>query len=171
MSLPDKVQANTHIPVPTNKKHLRSFVGVIHYYRDMWKHRSDILTPLTKITFKHATWNWTKEYWKAFANMKKSISRETLLEYPNFSKPFVIHTDASKAQLGAVLTLDNKPIAFYSRMLSPAQVNYTTTERELLFIVETLKELRNILLERQIKVCTYDKNLTHKSFHTERVMR
>ena len=46
MPLPDKVQAIKHIAVPTNKKQLRSFIGVINYYRDMWKHRSDILTPL-----------------------------------------------------------------------------------------------------------------------------
>ena len=56
--------------------------------------------------------------------------------------------DASKVQLGEVINQDNKPIAFYSRKLNPAQVNYTTTERELLSIVETLKDLRNILLGR-----------------------
>ena len=137
----------------------------------MWKHRSDILTPLTKMTSKQATWNWTEEHQKAFEHMKKSISRETLLVYPNFSKPFVIHTDASKVQLGAVISQDNKPIAFYSRKLNPAQVNYTTTEQELLSIVETLKEFRNILLGQQIKVYTDHKNLTYKSFNTEQVMR
>ena len=103
--------------------------------------------------------------------MKKSISRETLLVYPDFNKPFVIHTDASKVQLGAVISQNNKPIAFYSRKLNPAQVNYTTTERELLSIVETLKEFRNILLGQQIKVYTDHQNLTYKAFNTERVMR
>ena len=81
--------------------------------------------------------------------MKKSISRETLLVYPSFSKPFENHKDASKVHLGAVISQDNKPIAFYSRELNPAQVNYTSTERELLSIVETLKELRIILLGQQ----------------------
>ena len=64
---------------------------------------------------------------------------------------------------------DNKPIAFYSS--NPARVNYTTTERELLSIVEILKEFRNIFLGQQIKVYTEHKNLTYKSFNTERVMR
>ena len=100
--------------------------------------------------------------------MKKSISRETSLVYPNFSKLFVIHTDASKVQLGAVISQDNKPIAFYSRKLNPAQVNYTTIERELLSIVETLKELRNTLLARSTN---NHKNLPYQSFTTERVMR
>ena len=64
---------------------------------------------------------------------------------------FVIHMDASKVQLGAVIGQDNKPIAFYDRKLHHAQVNYTTTERELLSIVDTLKKLRNILFGQQIK--------------------
>jgi RNase H-like domain found in reverse transcriptase len=63
------------------------------------------------------------------------------------------------------------PIAFYSRKLNPAQTRYTTTERELLSIVETLKEFRNILLGYPLVVCTDHKNLTCKKFNTERVMR
>ena len=74
------------------------------------------------------------------------MSKEILLRYPNFSKEFEIHTDASKAQLGAVIAQDGKPIAFYSRRLTDTQTRYTTTERELLAIVETLKEFRNILV-------------------------
>jgi hypothetical protein len=103
--------------------------------------------------------------------MKRIISRETLLTYPDFTTPFIIHTDASHSQLGAVISQDNKPIAFYSRKLNPAQTRYTTTERELLSIVETLKEFRNILLGQQIKVYTDHKNLTYVNFNVERVMR
>ena len=66
---------------------------------------------------------------------------------------------------------NNHPIAFYSRKLNPAQTRYTTTERELLAIVETLKEFRNILLGQQIRVFTDHQNLTYKAFNTERVMQ
>ena len=69
-----------------------------------------------------------------------------LLSYPNFNKPFDIHTDASNLQLGAVFRQNGKPIAFYSRKLNPAQTRYTTTEKDLLTIVETLKEFKNIML-------------------------
>ena len=137
----------------------------------MLKHRSDILTPLSAMTSKQAKWNWDTKCQKAFDSIKKIVSRETLLSYPNFNEPFDIHTDASKLQLGAVISQKGKPIAFYSRKLNPAQVNYTTTERELLSIVETLKEFRNILLGQSIRVHTDHKNLTYKTFNTERVMR
>jgi len=96
---------------------------------------------------------------KSFSNDQKVMSKEVLLAYPNFTKEFHIHTDASKAQLGAVISQEGKPIAFSSRKLSPAHTRYPTTERELLAIVETLKELQNILLGQQIVVCTDHKNL------------
>ena len=72
---------------------------------------------------------------------------------------------------GMYVFLHNKPIAFYSRKLNDAQTRYTTTERELLSIVETLKEFRNILLGYPIVVYTDHKNLTCANFNTERVMR
>jgi len=103
--------------------------------------------------------------------MKRIIARETLLAFPNFNEPFHIYTDASKAQLGAVITQKDKPIAFYSRKLNPAQTRYTTTERELLSIVETFKEFKPILLGQQLIVHTDHLNLTYKKFNTDRVMR
>jgi hypothetical protein len=62
-------------------------------------------------------------------------------------------------------------VAFYSRKLQAAQTRYTTTERELLSIVETLKEFQNILLGQKIKAHTDHENLTYKHFNSDRVMR
>ena len=72
----------------------------------MWKHTSDIFTPLTKLTSQQVTWDWAKKHQKAFEHMIKFISRETLLVHTNFSTPFVIHTDASKVQVQAVISQD-----------------------------------------------------------------
>ncbi len=91
--------------------------------------------------------------------------------YPNFSKEFHIHTDASKIQLGAVITQEGRTIAFYSRKLDAAQTCYTTTERELLSIVEVLEEFRNILLGQRIVVHTDHKDLTYKTLNSEYVYR
>ena len=94
-----------------------------------------------------------------------------LLTDPNFNDTFDIHTYTSHTQLGAVISQNGHPIAFYSCKLNEAQTRYTTTERELLNIVETLKEFRNILLGFKIRVYTDHKNLTYANFNAECVMR
>jgi hypothetical protein len=169
--LPKKIAAIQNLAPPTTVRELRRFIGLINYYRDMWIRRSEVLTPLTALVSKNAKWQWTDVEQDAFDTMKRIISREVLLSYPDFSKTFVIHTDASNTQLGAVISQDNRPIAFYSRKLNLAQTRYTTTERELLAIVETLKEFRNILLGQRIQIHTDHRNLTYKNFNTERVLR
>jgi hypothetical protein len=137
----------------------------------MWCKRAHILAPLSKLTSTKVPWKWTLEHQHAFDEMKKIMAQETILAYPDFSKPFHIHADASKVQLGSCISQDGKPIAFYSRKLLDAQTRYTTTERELLSIVETLKEFRTILLGQQIIIYTDHKNLESKSLTSDRVMR
>ena len=83
--------------------------------------------------------------------------------YPYFSRPFEIHTDASDYQLGAVISQNNKHIMFYSHKLNAVQKRYATIEKELLAIVETLKEFKNILLGQDIKFYTDHKNITYKT--------
>ena len=169
--LSKKVQAILDIAQPKTKKQLRSFIGIVNYYRDAWIRRSHILTPLTQLTGKNTKWEWKEEHTEAFNAIKRVVAKETLLAYPAFSKTFEIHTDASDYQLGAVISQEGKPIAFFSRKLTQAQRNMTVTEKELLAIVETLKEFRNILLGHEIIVYTDHKNLTYKVFNTQRVMR
>ena len=169
--IPKKVQAIVNLEPPKTRREVRKFIGMVNFYRDMWRKRSALLAPLTRLVSKNAKFAWTDVEQKAFDDIKRVLGRETLLAYPQFDKPFVIHTDASNTQLGAVISQEGQPIAFYSRKLSPAQQRYTTTEQELLSIVETLKEFRNILLGHQITVYTDHRNLTYKNFNTNRVMR
>ena len=137
----------------------------------MWRGRSDALAPLTALTSNTAKWQWTAQHQQAFERLKTIVTKDVLLRFPDFAKPFDIYMDASDHQLGAVITQDNQPIAFYSRKLNDAQKRYTTTERELLAIVETLKEFRPILWGQRIRVFTDHKNLTCKNFNTDRVLR
>ena len=109
----------------------------------MWKGRSTLIAPLTEISGRNSTFEWSERQEKAFHAIKAKVAEEALLTYPDFNKPFELHTDASDYQLGGVVSQDGKPIAFYSRKLNPAQKNYTTTEKELLAITETLKEYKN----------------------------
>jgi hypothetical protein len=81
------------------------------------------------MTSKNIKFNWMVEHQKAFENIKKIICKEVMLTFPDFYKPFHIYTDASDKQLGAVITQDEKHIAFYSRKLNSAQHRYTTGEQ------------------------------------------
>jgi hypothetical protein len=83
-----------------------------------------------------------------------------VLAYPDFLKPFEIYTNTSTKQLGAVITQENRPIAFFSWKLSGAQSKYTVTKLKLLAIVETLKEFNRMLWGQRINVYTNHKNLT-----------
>ena len=126
---------------------------------------------LTELTSKKVKFQWQEKHTTAFNNMKQILAREVILAFPDFNKPFHIFTDASDTQLGAVITQENKPIAFYSKKLNPAQTRYTTTEKELLSIVATCKEFRTILLGQQLIIHTDHENLTYKNFNSDRVMR
>ena len=164
---PKKVQAIIDMQRPTTKTEVRHFLGMINYYPDLWPRRSELCAPLSKLTQGckkgSVVQEWNDGCENAFISLKKLIAQETLLAYPNFNKKFTIHTDASDFQLGAVILQDGKPLAFYSRKLTSAQRNYTTTEKELLSIVETLKEFRNIFLGYEIEIFTDHKNLSYES--------
>ncbi len=167
----DKVRAMQDIAPPKTRKQLRSFIGFINYYRDMWKHRSGTISPLSRMTSKTTPFKWGEEQQKAFEDIKAIIARDVMLSYPDFSKVFHVYADASQTQLGATIVQDEKPIAFWSRKLTPAQTRYTVTEKELLSLVEVLKEFRNILLGQRLILHTDHQNLTYSKFNTDRVMR
>jgi RNase H-like domain found in reverse transcriptase len=93
------------------------------------------------------------------------------LAHPDFSEPFGGYTDAIYSQLGAAICQNEKPIAFYSCKLNPAQAWYTTTEHEIFAIVETLRKFCNILLGHKIRIFTDLQNLTSNNFNTECVMQ
>ena len=81
---------------PTNTiKKVRMFVGLVHYYRDMWVKRSHILQHLTSIASTKVTFKWTDDKKKVFDKIKRIVARDTLLIYPYFNKRFDIHIDAS----------------------------------------------------------------------------
>ena len=100
MPLPDKVEDLNNISISMTMKQLRSFIGLINYYRDMWNHGSSILTPSLSMTSKQAKW-----YWNVFDTIKKLVSRESL-HFP----------------IQILINQDDKPIAFCSRKLNLAQV-------------------------------------------------
>ncbi len=89
--------------------------------------------------------HWNEVHQRAFDHIKATIAKDVVLAYPDYSKVFEIYTDASSKQLGAVITQDNRPVAFFSWKLSDTQRKHSVTKIELLAIVETLKELKGML--------------------------
>jgi hypothetical protein len=149
---PQKVQAILALNPPNNVKELQQFLGMVQYYRDMWAKHSKMLAPLTylvgecgetKATKKNGTkkkpWRWESIHQQVFDNVKATITKEVVLAYPDFTKPFKIYTDASTMQFRAVITQGNRPIAFFSRKLSKVQSKFSVAKIELLAIVEILK--------------------------------
>jgi hypothetical protein len=128
---PKMVQAILTLNLPNNVKELQRFLGMVQYYRDMWQKRSEMLAPLTNLVgecgetktpkknkTKKKPWQWESIHQQAFDNIKATITKEVVLAYQDFTKPFKIYTDASTMQLGSVITQSNRPIVFFSRKLS-----------------------------------------------------
>ena len=177
-----KIQGILDMTPPKDLGQLRSFLGMVTHYRDMWPRRSHILAPLTDL-LGTKTFQWGAAQDESFKKMKAIIARDTLLAYPDHNKTFHIETDASDYQLGGRIfqcvkdpvsgKSKEQDIAFYTRKLNSAQKNYTTIEKELLSIVEVLKEFRATLLGARIEIYTDHKNLTYKmsQYTTQRVLR
>jgi hypothetical protein len=144
---------------------------MVQYYCDLWARQSDMLTPLTSLVgecgqtkttkakgTKKVPWHRDEVHQRAFHHVKATIAKDVVLAYPDHSKVFKIYTDISSKQLGAVITQDNRPIAFFSWKLSNTQRKYSITKIELLAIVKTLKEFKGMLWGQNIKVFTNHAN-------------
>jgi hypothetical protein len=143
---PKKIQAIVEYPVPKTVKDIRSFIGLAGYYRRHVLNFAKFAQPLTNLTKKNVPFNWTEEQQKAFEELKRILSTEPLLIYPDFSQPFIVACDASTKALGAVLSQirdgEEKPVAYCSRQLNSAEMKYSVTKLELLAFLFATKQFR-----------------------------
>ena len=103
--------------------------------------------------------------------MKAIIVADAINAFPDYFITFHVYTDASDLQPGATIIQRAKPISYYRKKLTPAQQNYTTTEKELLACVQKFKEYITMLTGDQIILYTDHKNLTFKTFSVQRILR
>lgn len=147
---------------------------MIIFYQDLLEIRAHHLAPVMELTkIKKGPIVWSEEANTAFEAIKKIVAEDAMLHYPNCNQPFRIHTDASDYQMGAIISQNGRPVAFWSKKISTFQKKYPMTDQELLAIVECLKQYKVMLFGKRITVWIDHKHLTFKNTeHTsDRVLR
>ncbi|CAB0036585.1 unnamed protein product [Trichogramma brassicae] len=118
--------------------------GLFQFTRD-----AELKLPLLRLTRKSVEWAWTEEQQNAFEALKQALTQAPVLARPDFTKPFIVQTDASAYAIGGVLTQvfddGEHPIVYVSRVLAAAERNYTTSEKECLALIWTIRKLRPYL--------------------------
>ena len=162
---PKKVEAVAKWPRPTSQTEVRSFLGLVGYYRRFIKHFSKIAAPLTNLTKvdSDVVFQWDAECEKAFQTLRKVLISAPVLLFPDVTKPFVVYTDASAVAIAAVLLQDQgnglQPVAYFSKKFSPAELRYPVYEQELFALVSALGEWRCYLDGAQATIYTDHQSL------------
>ena len=156
---PEKVEAVERFPIPTSVKGVRQFLGLASYYRRFIPSFAKIAAPLHALTRQDVPFYWSLACQDAFQQLKDALVNPPVLVYPDFEKPFVLHTDASKEGLGAVLEQEKEdgrmhPVAYASRSLNRHEQNYGITDMEALGVVWAAKHFRAYLFGHPCVVYT-----------------
>ncbi|GFW56357.1 retrovirus-related Pol polyprotein from transposon 412 [Trichonephila clavipes] len=155
---PEKVASILDIPPPKNVKELQSFLQTCSWFRRYIQDFAKISRPLSYLTKKKVKWQWGFDQQNTFQTLKNSLTTPPVLKQADVTKPYIIRTDASNYALGAVLLQgegsDEHPIEYASRLLTPAERNYSTTEREALAVVWALKKFRGYIEGTEITVAS-----------------
>ena len=147
---PAKVEAISKLLAPTNVKELRSFLGMTGYYRRLVYQYSYIARSLSNLLHKDVPWEWTPECQNAYLELKRRLMNPPILARPDYNKRFYLNTDYSKYAIAAVLSQrgddgELHPVAYASRVLKNAELNYPAVEGEILAVVWAVSYFRHYL--------------------------
>ncbi|CAL2255737.1 unnamed protein product [Prunus armeniaca] len=163
---PQKVEAIVNWVQPTSVTEVRSFLGLAGYYCRFVEGFSSIAAPLTRLTRKDITFEWTEECEQSFQELKKRLTTAPVLALPDNSGDFVIYSDAFLQGLGCVLMQHDRVIAYASRQLKKHEQNYPVHDLELAAVVFALKIWRHYLYGETCQIFTDHKSL--KYFFTQK---
>ncbi|SPC67464.1 uncharacterized protein UHOD_11753 [Ustilago sp. UG-2017b] len=150
---PSKTEVITNWPVPKSVHDVQVFLGFCNFYRKFIPQYSRTAYPLTQLLRKEAqstpfAWNHAAQH--AFEQLRSSFNTDTILRHFDPARPIIVETDASDFAVAAVLSQSfdqgtRHPIAFFSKKLDPAQLNYPIFDKEMFAIVAAFKHWRQYL--------------------------
>ena len=148
---PSKTAKVKQWPTPNTAQETQQFLGLANYYRRFIKNFATIAKPLHQLTERKSSFKWTDQCQEAFLELKQRLTSAPLLALPDWSKPFIVDTDASDTGIGAVLSQEHANgeehvISYASRLLTKPERNYCVTRKELLAVVAFLHHFRQYLL-------------------------
>lgn len=157
---PKKIKSIQEWPTPECTKDVQRFIGLCNFYRRFVKNFSTIARPLHQLTKKNIKFNWNQDCENAFSELKSRLTTSPVLLHPDPQKPFIVECDASNFAVGSILSQKDEegklhPVAYYSRSLHDAELNYSITEKELLAIRSAFITWRHLLLGAKHKITVY----------------
>ncbi|XP_058766771.1 uncharacterized protein LOC131640391 [Vicia villosa] len=155
---PEKVQAMLDWPTPCSLTSLRGFLGLTGFYRRFVKHYATLAAPLTDL-LRSSKFTWSTEAAEAFTELKTKMTDMPVLALPDFTKKFIVETDASGVAIGAVLSQDGHPIAYFSKKMCPRMQASSVYIREMFAVTEAVKKWRQYLIGQRFHIYTDQKSL------------
>ena len=149
---PKKLESIANWPEPHSIRAVQKWLGFTNFYRRFIDHYADIATPLHNLTKKSTPhpFSLTPEARSAFLTLRDSFTKAPFLLHFDDSKESFLFTDASDFAISGILHQHGSdgnlhPIAYFSRKLEPAEINYDVHDKEMLAVVTSLREFRHWL--------------------------